>query len=244
MKTRILCGIFCFFLLGGFRQSPSLKTPALVGLRTNPSLKTAEEVKKVVCQGLPTLEGWCSCEKATKMMDLIIHEYKNKEPVCVEIGVFGGASILPTAMALKFNGKGIVHAIDPWETLDCLQNYVQGDVNYEWWKQVDLRAIYQSYRNMLKKYDIESYCHTIKSTSRAVANSFDRIDILHIDGNHSELASLEDVVTFLPKVQSGGYIWMDDCGWPTTRKAVEYLSRFSQKIDSVDNGNCLLFRKF
>jgi hypothetical protein len=49
------------------------------------------------------------------------------------------------------------------------------------------------------------------------------IDILHIDGNHSEDPALFDAKNWLPKVRPGGYIWFDDANWPTTKKAVDYL---------------------
>ena len=76
-----------------------------------------------------TLQGWCTKEKATRMMNLI-HEINPM--ICVEIGVFGGASIYPTACALKFQDQGTIYAIDPWENSDCLEGYAPNDPNYQW----------------------------------------------------------------------------------------------------------------
>jgi hypothetical protein len=72
----------------------------------------AEELKAKISQALPFLEGWCSKEKACAFIDLVLQE---KPQTCVEIGVFGGKSLLPVAMALKSLGQGIVIGVDPWD---------------------------------------------------------------------------------------------------------------------------------
>ena len=93
-------------------------------------------------------------------------------------------------------------------------------------------------------YKRQSQCITYKETS---ASAYEKIpydiDILHIDGNHSEEASFFDIVTYYPKVKSGGYIWFDDKNWATTKKAIDYLYENCIYIQMVDNGNCILFQK-
>lgn len=70
------------------------------------------------------------------------------------------------------------------------------------------------------------------------------IDILHIDGNHSEEPSFLDVVTYYPKVKSDGYIWFDDIKrFPSTQRAVDYLYKHCTCARTVDNSNCILFQK-
>ena len=69
----------------------------------------------------------------------------------------------------------------------------------------------------------------------------EQIDILHIDGNHSELASVRDVTTWLPRVKSGGYIWFDDTNWATTQRAIALLYVSCEVVKDV--GDCRLFRK-
>ena len=53
-----------------------------------------------------SLEGWCTEDKIVKLYDLIIEV---KPYFLVEIGVFGGKSLLSQAFALKENNKGIIH---------------------------------------------------------------------------------------------------------------------------------------
>ncbi len=197
-------------------------------------------IKKTITQQLPSVEGWCSEEKSNAMIDLIV----DVEPeVCVEIGVFGGASILPTAMALKYLDKGVVYAIDPWANVECTKNYEEGDANHSWWSEVNLEYIYNSFIWLLKNNHIEDYCVVLQETSASASPKIPEIDILHIDGNHSEECSVFDVTTYLPKVKSGGYIWMDDFDWRTTGRAIELLREECDEIIAVDNGNCVLFQK-
>lgn len=209
---------------------------------TNLPPETIHAYKNYIQRELKHIEGWCSEEKALAMFDLIV---KEDPKVCVEIGVWGGSSIFPTALALKLlKNRGIVFAIDPWKTEECIKNYIEGDPNYEWWSKVNIYKVYKSYVKMLQKFDIVSQCITYKETS---ANAFEKIpyeiDVLHIDGNHSEEASFFDIITYYPKVKSGGYIWFDDKNWATTKKAIDYLYENCIYIKTVDNGNCVLFQK-
>jgi predicted O-methyltransferase YrrM len=200
-------------------------------------------LKEEIYHGLPLIEGWCSKEKASNFIDLIA---ATKPETCVEIGAFGGSSIFPTASTLKLLGKGQVIAIDPWERAECIKylDSPEEDVeNLHWWSRVDLNYIYNSYLNMLQRYDLFDYCITLRMTSAKAAAFIESIDILYIDGNHSKEASTQDVLLYLPKVRSGGYIWMDDCLWTGTKNAVDLLSHSCDVIKTIDAGNCTLFKK-
>lgn len=186
---------------------------------------------------------WCSLKKAENMMDLI---YQVKPELCVEVGVFTGSSIYPTAKALRYLGKGIVYAIDPWSKEECLQGYASDDPNYIWWNSIDLEHIYQRFLSLLAKYQLNAFCSPMRMTSLQAVNRFqdDSIDILHIDGNHTTDIALSDAQIWFPKVKEGGYIWFDDVNWQSTQKAVQFL-RENCEVDetySVEN-QCLLFKK-
>jgi cephalosporin hydroxylase len=201
-----------------------------------------DELKKQVCLILPSLEGWCSREKALAFIDLILQE---KPKMCVEIGVFGGASLFPVASALKYHGEGVVIGIDPWDKLECIK-YLdprEDEAHFKWWSHLDLQSIYHSYTSMLKRYQLEGYCKTVATTSEKAAMGLNSIDILHLDGNHSNIASVQDVTLYLPKVRSGGYIWLNDCLWEEMQDSVELLLNSCEVVKLVDHGNCILFRK-
>ena len=58
--------------------------------------------------------GWCSNDKAGCIIDIVSEICNDTEnPVCVEIGVYGGKSVIPVALELKRH-VGTIHAIDPW----------------------------------------------------------------------------------------------------------------------------------
>ncbi|HRW58642.1 MAG TPA: class I SAM-dependent methyltransferase, partial [Chlamydiales bacterium] len=203
---------------------------------------TKSEFFLVRSRYLNKIEGWCTDEKAELIVDLVL---KTKPTVCVEIGVFGGASVIPFASALKINQQGFIYAIDPWSNAECLENYENmNDPNYAWWSKVDLNYVYHSYLAMIRKFEIIPYCKTMKMTSKdALHHISEEIDILHIDGNHSEESSSFDVYNYFPKVKKGGYVLFDDANWATTTKAYQYLEERCEIIKKVDNGNCVLFKK-
>lgn len=189
-----------------------------------------------------SIPGWCSEKKAKDMMDLI---YEVHPEICVEIGVFGGSSIYPTANALKFLHRGKVYAIDSWNAPDCLQGYTSEDPNYQWWKSINLNHVYRDFVNMLEEFKLSPYCVVMRTTGLKALGQFanESIDILHIDGNHTEDAALNDAQMYLPKVKKGGYIWFDDVNWETTRKALEFMSLHCIKDEARSSNEYFLFRK-
>jgi len=186
--------------------------------------------------------GWCSREKAEKLMDLIFDTHPK---ICVEIGVFGGSSIYPTVSALKYLNEGVVYAIDPWSKEECLKGYTPGDPNYVWWSNLNIEGIYQAFQTMLKRFDLVPFCKTLRMSSEQAVLYFQdgSIDILHIDGNHTQEVALADVKMFLPKVKKGGYIWFDDVNWSSTNKAVKYLTENCTFEEARSTSSCFLFRK-
>ena len=83
----------------------------------------------------------------------------------------------------------------------------------------------------------------IVSTSRAAVDRIDKIDILHWDGAHASAACLQDVKLYLPKVRSGGYIWVNDSLWEEMQEGIELLLGSCEVVKLIDQGNCILFRK-
>src|SRR5690349_4721248 len=83
--------------------------------------------------------GSCSKKQALLMMDLI---HKNKCKMCVEIGVFAGSSVFPIAQALKYNGSGLVHAIDAWDAQEATNGLILSDQKYQQWAELDFTTIH------------------------------------------------------------------------------------------------------
>lgn len=202
-----------------------------------------ESLKNQIEATVPHLEGWASIEKALAMADLIIET----APVfTVEIGVFGGRSLIPQAMAFRELKRGFVVGIDPWNVPSAIEG--ESDVaNQEWWgEKVDFDAIHKLCMQALQSLELLPWARILRMTSEeALDLQFAKpngrtIDIIHIDGNHSEVASVRNVLDYLPLVTPGGYVWFDDSDWQTTQAAVKLMDTYANRVKQI--GNCVLFK--
>lgn len=208
------------------------------------NIEISESIKKEVLESLPKVEGWCSKEKAETIIDLVL---KEKLESCVEIGVHGGASALPIASALKLNGKGTLYAIDPWENKECIIG--QDEPNADWWSKKNLKKVYRRFVRALNKHELTDNVIVLKMTSeKALDRVPEKIDFLHIDGNHCEESVAFDVNNYFPKVKIGAIIVCDDYKWeifgaPSTKKAYDSIMSSCEIIAQTDDGNCIFLRR-
>lgn len=188
---------------------------------------------------VPRIHGWTTEEKAIAMAHLIL---KERPALAVEIGVFGGRSLVPQAMALKALGRGLIVGIDPFSHAAALDGEV-GPENADWWSKLDLDGISKAAWDAITVEGVKDHTALVRCEAQIAAMMFltGSIGILHIDGNHSEKASCRDVHIYYPLVQTGGYIWFDDADWPTTQMALAVLDARCRRVSAV--GNCVLFRK-
>lgn len=174
------------------------------------------------------LEGWCSKSKAAILIDLV---FMLRPKTVVEIGVWGGKSLIPMAHAIRSFSDGIVYGIDPWDNRESVEG--MDGVNYEWWNSIDHKKILSGLQNKIVEFGLQNHVELITTTS-LLAPLVPDIDILHIDGNHSEKASIIDVQKWLPQVRSGGIIIFDDITWRSSQgsneKAVKMLEECCIKL--------------
>lgn len=165
------------------------------------------------------LEGWCSPEK-TEFLKTLVKE--NNPKILVELGVFGGASLIPMAESVSSDCQ--LFAIDPWKTEPTLEGYSVTDENYVWWNELDLEKIFNGFIIALQERNLTN-CTILRKMSTDAVTNFENntIDFLHQDGNHSEKVSLEEVQLYLPKMKRKSIWIMDDTDWDTTLKAQELL---------------------
>ncbi len=188
------------------------------------NINKLKEVEDIVNR----LEGWCSSDKIHKLYKLII---ESKPSNLLEIGVFGGKSLLAQAFALRENGFGMIHGVDPWKANDCIQGMTEEN-SINWWQNLDYTKIYNGCINSIVNNNLEDFVKIHRLTSLEYSTKIDfEIDILHIDGNHEEESSCRDVELYLPKVKKGGYIWFDDANWYQTQKAISLIeNKFGCKL--------------
>lgn len=197
------------------------------------------DLQASISTAIASMEGWCTPEKAFAMAELILEAKPN---LAIELGVFGGRSLIPQGIAMRENGFGVVVGIDPWRVGDTLEGNLS-EADKEWWAGVDLHMIHGKCMEEIWRNHLELYCVILRSASQHVVSLFDpsQVDILHIDGTHSDEASCRDVSLYLPLVRPKGYIWLDDTDWTTTKKAQALLLEQCTKLKDV--GTCALYQK-
>lgn len=185
---------------------------------------------------LPKLAGWCSLEKATWFAETIV---MLRPDLAVELGVFGGSSFIPMALAMRHNRvkqkvtNGMAYGVDPYST-DCALECVLEPEHREWWGKEDLSAIRTRCEQAITTLCLEKDCQLVveKSDDSAVLFEFGSIGFLHIDANHSVERSCRDVDTWLPKVKKGGIVVLDDIDWPTVTNARDMIRSVAKVVGS------------
>lgn len=205
-------------------------------------LKAIDEVMLYGHSGMSgRITGWCSRDKAHALATAVV-EFRPE--VTVELGVWGGASLVPLAIAHDVLEHGHVYGVDPW-TADAAIRGVQEVENLEWWGARDYEAIYRDCLQAVLDLRLTSRCTVIRATSERAHSLFDEIDLLHVDGNHSEAASTLDVFLYLPKVRSGGHVFFDDVDWHSTENAVRLVEERCEKVTEIRSepgGVCAVYR--
>jgi predicted O-methyltransferase YrrM len=155
---------------------------------------------------LPDGGQWCSLEKAQALAALVIGL---RPRTIVEIGVWMGGSAIPMLLALKKLGAGKLVAIDPWDPAASVVGETPD--NATWWGNVDHDRAYLRFVERMRELDLSSYCEVLRKRSDDCLPP-DAIDLLHVDGSHTEQAT-RDVARFCPLVRTGGIAVLDDVDW-------------------------------
>lgn len=197
--------------------------------------KSTVEAKAVAFMYMDEVfDGWCTHQKASILLDIMLAHKPRK---VVEIGVWGGKSLIPMAYYQKrVDRGGIVIGIDPW-TAEASVEGVMHEGSKAFWTVVDYERILHKLINYIQRFGLEDQVELIRATSLE-APLIEDIDMLHIDGNHSDVTSYIDVTKWVPQVRRGGWIIFDDINWSengknTTQRAVDYLNEHCHKIAEI-----------
>lgn len=191
------------------------------------------------------LPGWCSPEKASLIAELVCAE---RPKICVEIGVFGGRSLVPCAAALRENDEGgVIYGIETWSAAVATE-HVTNKENDEWWRNQNYASIKAEFLKFLVDTDLVGWVRLIEAPSADAIGIFQSIDYLHIDGAHSIFNAAEDVVLYFKRLKPGGIIIMDDVNWESTAPAYEILKALCDPIATVKDKEtgldaCAILRK-
>lgn len=172
--------------------------------------------------------GWCSNDKSKLLIDYINEICSRVDnPVCVEVGVYGGMSVLPVALELKRNNCGIIHAIDPWTTEEATKGY-EGTIHHDWWTDVDIEKYMNIFLEYIDEYELHDHVNVIRDASDNI-EEIKNIDFLYIDGQHTDQA-LRDAKKFGSNVNLNGYVLVDDVYWEVESTGKEYSIEYLQSI--------------
>ena len=169
------------------------------------------------------IHGWCTLQKANKMID-IVNLYKPS--LVVELGVFGGRSLVALALACKLNNKNSkVIGVDAWTSEASLEG-TNDKSNDTWWANINYADMQNYTEKVMKDNKVNDIVELWKAKSADVIDKFadNSIDILHQDSNHSEEVSVKEVEIYSPKLKRGGYWIFDDTNWDSTKKAQGLLA--------------------
>lgn len=185
-----------------------------------------EDVFALILEAEAKLAGWCSREKALVIARIVLQE---RPKACVEIGVFGGRSLIPCAAALRHIGDGAIYGIEAWSPNVAIENPTN-EANDDWWSKVDFTRIKQEFFRFVAATNLTRHVRIVEAASGRAASLFDRIDYLHIDGSHSIVNAAEDVILYARKVRTGGIIVFDDVNWQSTEPARALLDALCETV--------------
>lgn len=201
------------------------------------------QVKRQTLSKMQGMEGWCTPEKGELIMEVI---KKERPSLCVEIGVYGGKSLLPIAKTLKYNKLGKVFGIDAWDPQSAAEGWEKSDPNFEWWRKQDFAALQKKVGQLIAQEGLAGHVTLQKEKSQKAVTQFadESIDFLHFDGNHAESVAWEDVKAYFPKVREGGIILFNDATWSTLQGCVVFLLERCELLTPFhEEAGYLLFKK-
>lgn len=182
---------------------------------------------------LDTIDGWCSPAKARWLTDMIV---ARRAVSIVEIGVYGGKSLIPMALAARSCGAAAVIGVEPWSAAVAISEPTN-EANDEWWAKLDFAAVKTRFFANAVRYDVAAAITIMEMDSAAAFGILQpkgrQFDLVHIDGAHSPERALADARSWSTLVKPGGVLVFDDIGWPSVARARAFLTENFRVLDEV-----------
>lgn len=197
--------------------------------------------KAETLQKLSQFPGWCSKEKAEKLMDFL---YTLKPQLCVEIGTYGGSTTYPLTRALSFLKRGTLFTIDAWDPKVAAEGLIPHTQEHSWWSTLDLKAIRAQCTHLLQTHNLDPWYQIMPMRSQQAVELFrnESIDFLYIDGNYSKKGSLRDAELYYPKVKKNGYIVINDAHFQSKNETIAFLmNRCTWLKEASIKNECIIF---
>jgi predicted O-methyltransferase YrrM len=191
-----------------------------------------------VLEARSKLEGWTFEDKSKYLYDLVL---ETKPEVVVEVGVWKGLS-LASFCAASLDHPCKVFAVDPWSEAAMDENGYGKNLGERQW---ELDSIYNSFLRNFRHLELDANLRVMRETSWDGSFRFsnDSIDILHLDGAHTEWDSCRDVIAWTPRIKRGGYFIMDDANWETMKLVQELIQFKFDHLTYLENGKTRVYKK-
>lgn len=168
-----------------------------------------------------------------RLYHLALDAGKRCNGTIMEIGAYRGASTTALAMGVRDAGHGHVYSIDPHMHY---RGVLGGTFSPE---------DHVAFEETIRKYGVEKWVTHYCRDSATIAKDWNgKIDILWVDGDHSYEGVATDLKLWLPFVEDGGVIVLDDHspGSEVAQAVRDHMpfSRF-QSIERI--GNALVLRR-
>lgn len=150
------------------------------------------------------LQGWCGESKAIVLASMVL---ALQPDTVLEIGVFGGKSLIPMALAMKEINRGVVIGVDAWSKQVAVREQTSQE-HRDWWDKLDIENIYHGFMQQLDILDLHKHVEVVRKQSQDF-NPPQAVSILHVDGSHG-ITTINDIMRFAPKVVIGGLVIIDD----------------------------------
>ncbi len=196
-----------------------------------------DELRRQISDAVSAIQidfgGGCSVSKGY-LMAWLIRQYQITRSV--DIGVYRGRSLVPQAVAHREFTGGKAYGIDPWlnaEVRETGNPDKQQDID-NFIDATNFPAIYREVDILLRKLNLEQNCELVRERSRDAISYFERkkikFGLIHIDGNHDAERVATDVSLYLPRLDRGGFVVMDDVSWASVRLCYAAVSSRLYKV--------------
>ena len=186
--------------------------------------------------------GGCSASKAY-LMAALIRALPAK--ASLDIGVYRGRSLLPQALAHRMHTGGMAFGVDPWSKEAAREDdhpALKAQID-RFVETTDFDALYRDVDALRHSAGVAAHCTLVRQTSAAAAELFrqrgQRFGLIHIDGNHDTAPVMRDVDDYLPLLEPGGILVMDDVSWdsvkPACARVAEHLQRLFTRTDPLND---------
>lgn len=181
-----------------------------------------------------TLPGWCTQEKAELLYNSV---GRINSQISIELGVFGGRSLIPMALAHKQKGSGFAIGFDAYKGKVCAEG-TNAEANNAWWMRQNMMEIYHNCIEAIEAHELGDFCSVVRMRSQdaGLLIKDNCVDILHQDSNHNWETILAEVILWIPKVKVGGLWIADDVLWTEAKDAYDKLPEYGLELinDFVD----------